>query len=144
MVRVMTSRRLLGVLLGIVLYPMTAAAQSVIAGTVSDSSGGVLPGVTVEVSSPALISQTRGAVSDSNGAYRVIDLRPGAYKVSFTLAGFNTFVRDGIVLESDFTATVNAQMKVGGIEETITVSGRVTGRRRPEHDEPHGDHRETD
>src|SRR2546428_1353820 len=123
MVRVKWSNQLLGVLLGIVLCPMAAAAQSTIAGVVTDSTGGVLPGVTVEVSSPALIEQVRSVVADANGAYRVVDLRPGTYKVTFTLPGFNTFVREGIVLESDFTANVNAQMKVGGVEETITVSG---------------------
>jgi hypothetical protein len=121
MVRVVSSR--LVVLLAVVLLPIAASAQSVIAGTVSDTTGAVLPGVTVEVSSPALIEQARSAVSDSNGAYRVIDLRPGTYKVTFSLPGFNTFVREGLVLESDFTATVNGQMRVGGVEETVTVSG---------------------
>src|SRR4029078_8119536 len=101
----------------------TAVAQSTIAGVVTDATAGVLPGVTVEVSSPALIEQSRSVVSDANGAYRVIDLRPGPYKVTFTLAGFNTLVREGIVLEADFTAKMNAQMKVGGVEETITVAG---------------------
>ena len=114
-----------------------ASAQSAITGIVSDTSGAVLPGVSVEVASPALIEQTRTAVTDASGAYRVTDLRPGTYKVSFTLAGFNTFIRDGLVLESEFTATVNAQMKVGGLEETITVSGAVTRRRRREHHAAH-------
>ena len=112
--------------LGVILFlglSSGAFAQSSIAGVVTDATAGILPGVTIEVSSPALIEQSRSVVSDSNGAYRVVDLRPGTYRVTFTLAGFNTFVREGIVLESDFTATVNAQMKVGGIEETITVSG---------------------
>ncbi len=103
--------------------PRGAAAQSVITGVVSDVSGAVVPGVTIEVSSPVLIEQVRSAVSDANGAYRVTDLRPGTYKVTFTLPGFVTFIRDGLVLETDFTATVNAQLKVGGLEETITVSG---------------------
>lgn len=123
MLRVKWSRLLFGAWLGLAIGPAAAFADTAIAGIVTDATGGVLPGVTVEVSSPALIEQTRSVVSDANGAYRVVDLRPGAYKVTFTLPGFNTFVRDGIILESDFTATVNAQMKVGGVEETITVSG---------------------
>ena len=77
-------------------------------------------------------------MSDAAGAYRIVDLRPGTYKVTFTLPGFNTFVRDGIVLETDFTATINAQMKVGGVEETITVSGASPVVDVSEHDEPHG------
>jgi hypothetical protein len=123
MVRVKWSRFVLGVLFCLLAAPMAAFADSEIAGIVTDATGAVLPGVTVEVTSPALIEQTRSVVSDAAGAYRIVDLRPGAYKVTFTLPGFNTFVRDGIVLESDFTATINAQMKVGGVEETITVSG---------------------
>ena len=123
MERVKWSRLVRGVLFCLVVAPAAAFADSSIAGIVTDATGGVLPGVTVEATSPALIEQTRSVVSDANGAYRIVDLRPGAYKVTFTLPGFNTFVRDGIVLETDFTATINAQMKVGGVEETITVSG---------------------
>jgi hypothetical protein len=111
-----------GCLLGVALSS-AASAQSAITGIVSDTSSAVMPGVTVEVASPALIEQTRTVVSDTNGAYRVTDLRPGTYTVTFTLPGFNTFVREGLVLQAEFTATVNAQMKVGGLEETITVSG---------------------
>ncbi|MFN7913996.1 MAG: TonB-dependent receptor [Vicinamibacterales bacterium] len=113
---------LVGFLMGVA-AASGASAQSAITGVVSDTSGAVMPGVTVEVSSPALIEQTRSAVTDTSGNYRVTDLRPGPYKVTFTLAGFNTFIREGLVLESDFTATVNAQLKVGGLEESITVSG---------------------
>jgi hypothetical protein len=123
MVHVKWSRFVLGALFGVLVAPLAAFADSSIAGIVTDATGGVLPGVTVEVTSPALIEQTRSVVSDAAGAYRIVDLRPGTYKVTFTLPGFNTFVRDGIVLETDFTATINAQMKVGGVEETITVSG---------------------
>ena len=100
-----------------------ALADSVITGVVTDSSGAVLPGVTVEASSPALIEQKKTVVSDGNGVYRIVDLRTGTYKLTFTLSGFTTVIRDGIVLESDFTATLNAQMRVGGIEESVTVSG---------------------
>lgn len=120
------SRNRMLVLIGFVLALMvatTASAQSAITGVAIDDSGAVMPGVTVEVSSPALIEQVRSAVTDSSGAYRVTDLRPGTYKVTFTLPGFNTYVREGLELPSEFIATVNAQMKVGGLEETITVSG---------------------
>jgi hypothetical protein len=103
--------------------PGVAVAQSAIAGVVRDTSGAVLPGVTVEASSDVLIEKSKSVVSDGNGQYRIIDLRPGLYKVTFTLTGFQTFQRDGIELPAEFTATVNADMKVGAIEETITVSG---------------------
>jgi hypothetical protein len=105
------------------LWPALASAQtSSIAGTVKDTSGAVLPGVTVEVSSPALIEKTRSAVTDGNGQYKIIELRPGTYSVTFTLPGFSTVKRDVVELTSDFTATINADMKVGAVEETITVS----------------------
>src|SRR6185503_8917968 len=105
------------------LLPTTAAAQAVIAGTVRDTSGALLPGVTVEASSPALIEKVRTAVSDGTGQYRIEDLRPGIYTVNFTLTGFSAFRREGIELTGSFTATVNADMKVGALEETVTVTG---------------------
>src|SRR5215510_4925040 len=87
--------------LGCVLIPGIAAAQTAtIAGVARDSSGAVLPGVTVEVSSPSLIEKTRSAVTDASGQYRVVDLRPGTYSVTFALPGFNTVKRDGIVLDA--------------------------------------------
>lgn len=100
----------------------TAHAQT-IAGTVRDDSGAVLPGVTVEVSSPALIERVRSASTDSTGQYRIVSLSPGTYTVTFSLAGFNSVKRDGIELTGNFTSTVNADLKVGALEETITVSG---------------------
>lgn len=107
----------------IAMLPAVASAQtSAIAGTVKDTSGAVLPGVTIEVSSPALIEKTRSSVSDGSGQYKVDALRPGLYTVTFTLPGFNTVRRDGVELTSDFTATINGDMKVGAVEETITVS----------------------
>ena len=106
-----------------VLLPATAAAQAVIAGTVRDTSGAILPGVTVEASSPALIEKVRTAVSDSTGQYRIEDLRPGTYTVNFTLTGFSAFRREGVELTGSFTATINAEMKVGALEETVTVTG---------------------
>jgi len=105
------------------LVPVVASAQtSTIAGEVKDTSGAVLPGVTVEVSSPALIEKTRTATTDGSGQYKIIQLRPGVYEVSFTLPGFSTVKRENVELTSDFTATVNADMKVGAVEETITVA----------------------
>jgi len=96
-----------------------------IAGTARDASGALIPGVTVEASSPALIEKVRSAVTDSQGLYRIVDLRPGSYTVTFTLPGFATFKRDGLELTTGFTAQVNAEMKVGTLEETVTVSGEA-------------------
>ena len=95
-----------------------------IAGVVRDSSGGALPGVTVEAASPALIEKTRTVVTDGAGQYQIVDLRPGTYSVSFSLSGFSTVRREGVELTSSFTATVNADLKIGELQETITVSGR--------------------
>src|SRR5215813_8953595 len=100
-----------------------AQGQTAIAGVVKDATGAVLPGVTVEASSPALIERSRTAITDSQGQYRIIDLRPGVYSVTFTLQGFNTFKRDGIELTNTFTAQVNADLKVGSLQETVTVTG---------------------
>src|ERR1043165_2127544 len=107
------------------LIPAPLHAQSAIAGTVKHPSGAVLPGVTVEAASPVLIEKTRTAVTDGSGQYRIIDLRAGTYTVTFTLTGFNTVKREGIELSGSFTATINAEMKVGAVEETITVSGET-------------------
>lgn len=108
------------------LWPPMASAQqaSGIAGVVRDTSGAVLPGVTVEVASPVLIEKTRTVVTDGEGRYNIVDLRPGTYVVTFTLAGFGTVKREGIALTAGFTATVNADLRIGAVEETITVSGR--------------------
>jgi Carboxypeptidase regulatory-like domain len=105
------------------LLPDLAVAQtSTIAGTVRDTSGAVLPGVAVEVASPALIERVRTATTDGSGQYQITQLRPGTYTISFTLPGFTVVKREGVELTSDFTATINADMKVGAVEETITVS----------------------
>jgi hypothetical protein len=112
------------VLLALVLTPVIASAQtSTISGTVKDASGGVLPGVTVEVSSPALIEKTRSTVTSGDGAYSILALRPGVYSVKFELPGFAIVVREGVELTSDFTATINVDLKVGTLEETLTVTG---------------------
>ncbi len=107
----------------VVLLPSAVYAQASIAGVVRDASGAVLPGVTVEAASPALIEKVRTVVTDGSGQFRIVDLRPGAYSVTFTLPGFATVKRDGIELSGSLTATVNADMRVGGLEETITVTG---------------------
>jgi hypothetical protein len=105
--------------------PSVALAQNAeIGGVVRDSSGAVLPGVTVEVSSPALIEKSRTVFTDAQGAYRVIALVPGTYRVTFTLTGFSTVVREGIVLTAAFGASVDASMSVGAVTETVTVSGQ--------------------
>ena len=104
--------------------PGVAIAQTgSIAGLAKDTSGAVLPGVTVEAASPVLIEKMRTATTDGQGQFKIIDLRPGTYTVTFSLAGFNTVKREGIVLTSDFTATVNGDMRVGAVEETVTVTG---------------------
>ena len=105
------------------LLSTAAYAQSAIVGVVKDSSGAAMPGVTVEASSDVLIEKVKSAVTDGDGAYRIADLRPGKYKVTFSLTGFKTFRRDGLELPSEFTATLNAELGVGALEETITVTG---------------------
>ncbi|HEY7187815.1 MAG TPA: TonB-dependent receptor [Vicinamibacterales bacterium] len=105
------------------LAPTGVFAQASVTGTVRDSSGAVLPGVTVEASSPALIEKVRTATTDGNGQYRIVDLRAGEYTVTFTLAGFSTVKREGVALEGSFTATINVDLRVGALTETITVSG---------------------
>jgi len=100
-----------------------AQVQGTVAGNVKDASGAVLPGVTVEVSSPALIEKVRSAVTDGSGQYRIVNLPPGTYSVSFSLPGFSTVKRDALDVSVNFTSTVDAEMKVGSVEETITVTG---------------------
>ena len=107
----------------IVLAPSVAHAQATITGVVRDASGGVLPGVTVEASSPDLIEKVRTATTDGDGQYRIIDLRGGTYTLTFSLPGFSTVRRDGIQLAGTFVATINADLKVGTLEETVVVTG---------------------
>jgi hypothetical protein len=124
----MTLRQLgRGVLLACTLLgvaPGMVMAQSAITGTVRDVSGAVLPGVIVEASSPALIERVRSATTDGSGVYRIVDLRPGLYKVTFGLEGFTMVIRDGVDLPAAFTATLNAELKIGSVEESITVTGQ--------------------
>jgi hypothetical protein len=120
----MTFLRRPAVVLASCLLSTTVYAQATasIAGLVRDASGAVLPGVTVEASSPALIEKVRSAVTDGSGQYKIEALRPGVYTVTFTLAGFATLRREGIELSGSFAATVNADLKVGALEETVTVT----------------------
>jgi hypothetical protein len=108
-----------------VLTPAIASAQAQITGTVRDTTGAVMPGVTVEAASPALIEQVRAVVTDSSGQYRLVDLRPGIYTVTFQLTGFNTFKREALELPDTFIATINAELRIGSLEETITVTGET-------------------
>src|ERR1043165_5769564 len=125
----MTKRRVvkLAIEMSFVFLPAVVMAQSAttaaIAGTVRDTTGAVLPGVSVEAASPALIEKVRTAVSDGQGNYKIIDLRPGTYTVTFSLAGFGTYKREGLELTTGVTAAVNADLKVGSLQETVTVSG---------------------
>src|SRR5688572_20473853 len=117
--------RFAAVLVGTVCVPSIALAQAAISGVVRDTSGAVLPGVTVEAASPALIETVRTAVTDNNGRYQMIDLRPGAYTVTFTLAGFNTAKRAGVALSGSAASVVDIDLRVGSLEETITVTGEA-------------------
>ena len=111
-------------LLGVLLLASSAWAQQAagISGLVRDDTGGVLPGVTVDAASPALIEGVRTAFTDGEGRYNIVDLRPGTYQVTFSLPGFSTVLREGVELTTGFTATINADMQVGSLEETITVT----------------------
>jgi len=111
------------VVLNFLILPRAAFAQSAIAGVVKDATGAVLPGVTVEATSPALIEKTKSTITNEAGQYRIVDLRPGTYSVTFTLTGFSTIKREGIELESNFTSPINVEMKVGAVAESVTVTG---------------------
>jgi hypothetical protein len=117
------SGRSAAVFVVLLLIPHAALGQAAITGVVRDSSGAILPGVTVEASSPALIEKVRSVISDANGQFRVVDLRPGIYAVTFALPGFSTVRREGVELRGDFVATVNADLRVGELQETVTVTG---------------------
>jgi hypothetical protein len=107
----------------ILALPAAARAQSAFTGVVKDTSGAVLPGVTVEAASPVLIEKVRSVTTDSNGSYKIENLRPGTYTITFNLPGFSIAKRDAVELPSGFTSTINAELKVGSLEETVTVSG---------------------
>jgi len=109
----------------VLLLPGLAAAQGSLAGVAKDTSGAVLPGVTVEAASSALIEKVRSVTTDANGQYKIVDLRPGTYVVSFSLTGFSVVKREGIEMSGSGTVTINADMKVGALAETITVTGET-------------------
>src|SRR5712692_8905445 len=117
--------KLVMVLASIVCASSAAYAQGSIVGVAKDTSGAVLPGVTVEASSPALIEKTRTGITDGTGQYQIMNLAPGTYSITYTLTGFNTVKREGIELTGTFTATVNAELRVGALEETVTVTGET-------------------
>src|SRR5215470_5001097 len=118
------SKGIVGILL-LLLFPVAAFAQASVSGTVKDTSGAVLPGVTVEAASDVLIEKVRSATSDGNGRFQIVDLRPGKYIVTFTLTGFSTVRRDGIELSGTGQTVVDADLKVGAVAETITVTGET-------------------
>jgi hypothetical protein len=109
----------------LLITPSITLAQSQFTGQVRDESGGVLPGVTVEAASPALIEKSKTAVTDEQGRYTIVDLRPGTYRITFRLIGFSPIVREEVELPSNFVATINADLKVGALEETVTVTGQT-------------------
>ncbi len=121
--RIKRAARIVAAMFVVILTPSIVLAQASVTGVVRDSSGAVLPGVTVEAASPALIEKVRTVVSDGNGQYRIVDLRPGSYSITFALAGFNTVKREGVELSGSMTASINAEMRVGAVQETITVTG---------------------
>jgi hypothetical protein len=118
-----TVEQIVAVALMAILMPALVFAQASITGVVRDTSGAVLPGVNVEATSPALIEKVRSTVTNDTGQYRIENLRPGTYEVTFALAGFSTVRRDAIELQGSFSATINADMRVGEIAETVTVTG---------------------
>ena len=111
--------------LGIMAVPCVSAAQvlGTVAGTVKDASGGVLPGVTVEAASPALIEKVRTAVTDGAGQYQIVNLPPGTYTITFSLTGFSTVKREGLEVRTNFTSNVDGELRIGAVQETITVTG---------------------
>src|SRR5438876_10831158 len=126
----MFSQRMAGLVLvlgALLLSSTTAGAQSsasgTIAGTVRDTTGAVLPGATVEATSPALIEKVRTVVTDDQGRYQIVDLRAGTYTVTVSVPGFGTVRREGIELTTGFTATVSVELAVGTVEDAVTVSG---------------------
>ena len=118
-------RKSLWFAVAVVSLPASTFAQATLAGVAKDASGAVLPGVTVEAASAALIEKTRTATTDGSGQYQIVDLRPGSYTVTFALSGFSVVKREGVEITGAGTITVNADMKVGNVTETINVTGEV-------------------
>src|SRR5713101_3281288 len=118
-------RRVLFLCSGLMLLSGSAYAQATLAGAVKDSTGAVLPGVTVEASSPVLIERARSAITDGSGQYRIESLPPGTYTVSFTIPGFATVKREAFEVSGAGVITINADMRVGAVSETVTVTGET-------------------
>ena len=118
------SKGVFGILF-LLLFPVATFAQASVSGTVKDTSGAVLPGVTIEAASNVLIEKVRSATTDGNGRYQIVDLRPGTYAISFTLTGFNTIKREGVTLAGTSTTVVDVDLKVGAVAETVTVTGEA-------------------
>ena len=116
-------RRVVFLLSWLLILSASAYAQSSLAGVVKDSSGAVLPGVVVEVASPVLIEKTRSAITDGTGQYRISDLPPGTYVVTFTLSGFSIIKREGVEVSGAGVVTISADMRVGAVSETVNVTG---------------------
>ena len=110
---------------GVCVFASSLASAQTLAGTVRDTSGAVLPGVTVEASSPALIEKTRSAVTDNTGQYQIANLPPGAYAMTFSIPGFATQKREGVELSGGGVTTINAELRVGAVAESVTVTGET-------------------
>ena len=108
----------------VAVVPRVAAAQATLAGEVKDTTGAVLPGVTVEAASPALIEKVRTAVTDSSGRFRIESLPPGSYTVRFSLTGFAPVKREDLIVSGSGVNTVDVELTVGGMAETVTVTPR--------------------
>src|SRR3954468_7440165 len=117
--------RAIGLLTVLCAAPASAWAQTTLAGVVKDNSGAVLPGVTVEATSPVLIEKARTAITDGSGRYRIENLQPGTYTITFSLAGFSSVKQENQLLTGTGVTTVDAELRVGGVADTITVSGET-------------------
>jgi hypothetical protein len=118
-----STRSFLVLLVCLVAFPSLAHAQATLSGTVRDTSGAVLPGVTVEAASPALIERVRTATSDGSGQYRITELPPGTYALTFSLSGFGSVRRDAVTVSGSGVIPINVELRVGALAETITVTG---------------------
>src|ERR1700751_2063350 len=113
--------------LGILFAASMAWAESSTTGSIAgvgrDTSGAVLPGVTVDASSPVLIEKSRSVVTDAQGQYKIVELRPGSSTVTFSRERFRTVKREGVELATGFTAKIDAELSIGSLDETVSVTG---------------------
>ena len=124
--------RVIVALASFVILPATVFAQASLSGFVKDTSGAVLPGVSIEASSPVLIEKVRTGISDSTGLYRIPDLPPGLYTLTFTLPGFATVSREGVEVAGAGVTTINADMRVGAVDRNDHGDRRIAGGRHPD------------